>query len=116
MAQRVVVRLTEWTLSVASLKVFLQKCEDLGVGPRGKVHYAVDDNQVPCFYVELPERAADALLRAAAGPRATKAQQAVSGQLTARKEAVSSGQKVPGHVPAVARGGKVLKTRKKTGA
>lgn len=113
MGQRIVLRLTEWTMTAKALREFCDKMDELGIGPRTKIYYAVDGNGVPCFYAELPQSASAALTKAATPPRPTKAQQAVRGQLQARAEAVKAKQPLPGHVPAVARGGRVLKTRKK---
>lgn len=115
MTQRIVMRFNhDYETLFGALCFLVDQGRELGVGTRSKVQYAVDAEGVPCLYVELPERAAEALERAAAGPRATKAQQAVRGQLQARAEAVRSGEPVPGHVPPVAKRGRVLKTTKTT--
>lgn len=99
-------------MNLGSLKTFIENAENLGVGPRAKVQYAVNAEGVPVLYVVLPPRAADAVLRAAAGRKPTKAQEAVREQLQARREAVRAGEKVPGHMPPVAKGGRKLKVRK----
>lgn len=114
MTQRIVMRFNrDYETLFGALTFLVDQGKELGVGTRGKVQFAVDAEGVPCLTVELPERAAEALERSAAGPRATKAQEAVRGQLQARREAVRSGEPVPGHVPPVAKRGRMLKTGKK---
>lgn len=113
MGQRVVLRLTKYTMNSASLRKFLDTAEELGLGPRGLIEYALDSKGCPCLVAELPDRAAEALTRVRRPKTPTKAQEAVRGQLEARRDAVRSGTAVPGHVPPVAKGGRVLRTRKK---
>ena len=114
MGQRVVLRLTKYTMNPKSLREFLDTAESLGLGPRGTIYYARSANGDGCLVAELPERAAEALKRTRRPETPTKAQQAVRGQLQARQDAVKTGAPVPGHVPPVARRGRVLRTRKKT--
>lgn len=113
MGARVVLRLTQYTMNRKSLQTFLDQCEENGLGPHGKIVYAVDSEGKPCLVAELPERASDALEKRQTPKGPTKAQEAVREQLQGRREAVESGAPVPGHVPAVAKGGRVLKSRKK---
>lgn len=113
MSQRVVLRLTEYSMRLGSLRTFLETAEKSGAGPRAKVEYMVDAQGSPCLCVELPERASEALEKVSAPRKPTKAQVAVREQLQTRAEAVRTGQPVPGHVPAVAKNGKTLKVRKK---
>lgn len=116
MTQRVVMRFGhDYTSLFNALETLVEQSKSLGVGPRSKVQLAVDAQGTPCLYVELPERAAEALDRSAAGRKPTKAREAVTEQLAARKKAVRSGEPVPGHVPPVAKKGRVLKVRKKSG-
>jgi hypothetical protein len=112
-SQRVILRLTEFSMRLGSFRTFLETAEKYGAGPRAVITYMVDSSGHPCLCLELPEKAAEALEKAVRPLKPTRAQEAVSGQLQARKEAVRTGQPVPGHVPAVAKGGKVLKVRKK---
>jgi hypothetical protein len=107
--QQVVARLTDFSMNLGTLKAFVETAEKLGAGVRAKVRYAVDAKGTPCLVLELPERAAEALEKASAPPKPTRVQEAVTGQLEARKRAVRSGVPVPGHVPPVARRGKLLK-------
>lgn len=114
MTQRIVMRFSrDYETLWGALEFMVDQGRAVGLGTRSKVQFAVDANGVPCLFVELPERAAEALARSAAGPKTTKAQEAVSGQLRARKEAVQTGEPVPGHVPPVVKHGRVLKTGKK---
>lgn len=113
MGQRVVLRLNKHTMNPASLRKFLDTLEELGVGPRGEIYYARGANGDGLLVAELPERAAEALDRASRPQAPTKAREAVRGQLQARQEAVKAGGPVPGHVPPVAKGGRVLRTRRK---
>lgn len=114
MTQRIVMRFgKDYETLFGALEFLVDQGRALGVGTRSKVQFAVDAEGIPCLTVELPERAAEALERSAVGPKATKAQEAVRGQLQARREAVRSGDPVPGHVPPVAKRGRMLKTRKK---
>lgn len=113
MGQRAVLRMNRYTMNPVSLRKFLDTIEELGLGPRGKIELRRDDKGEWCLVAELPERAAEALERASRPETPTKAQQAVRGQLRERREAVKAGGPVPGHVPPVAKGGRVLKTRRK---
>lgn len=106
-------RLSKWTQNVETMEQFLHQVRELGAGPRAVVNYAVDAQGIPCLYVELPEKAAEALERRQRPKPPTKAQKAVRDQLESRQKAVRSGQPVPGHVAPVARDGKVLRIRKK---
>lgn len=112
MGDRVVLRLNQFSMNVKSLREFLDTCTGLGLGPHGRIVYAQDREGRPCLVAELPERAAEALEKSRRGKAPTRAQQAVADQLEGRREAVQSGLPVAGHVPAVARGGKILKTGK----
>lgn len=115
MGQRVVMRLTDYSFTTRDLKVFLERAEELGVHSRTRLVYSQDSSGNAYICAEVPERAVESLRRKSAPPRRTKAQQAVSDQLSARKAAVQSGAPVPGHVPAV-KGAKRtvnLKTRRK---
>jgi hypothetical protein len=113
MGARVVIRLNKYSMTVGSFEEFLKNCKENGLGPRGKIEYRVDPEGNVCLVAELPERAVESLTRSRTPKEPTKARKAVRGQLQARQEAVRSGRPVPGHVPAVVKGGKVLKTRKK---
>jgi len=113
MGQRVVLRLNKYTMTAASMRGFLDTAEKLGFPPRGLIVYMQNAAGEPCLVAELPDRAAEALERAKRPREPTKARRAVTEQLQARAEAVKSGSTVPGHVPPVAKGGRVLKTRKK---
>lgn len=113
MGQRVVLRLIKYTMNPASLRKFLDTLDELGVGPRGDIELCRDANGEWRLVAEIPERAAEALKRASRPETPTKARQAVTGQLKARQEAVKAGAPVPGHVPPVAKNGRLLKTRRK---
>jgi hypothetical protein len=106
-------RLTKWSQDLGNVEKFLAHAKELGAGPRAKLMYAVDADGHPCFYVELPEKAAEALDRKQRPRTPSKAKQAVEKQLTARKEAVKVGNPVSGYVPPVARNGKVILRVKK---
>ena len=100
-------------MTAKALREFLDQCEAHGLGPRGKIVYAADSEGHPCLVAELPERSAETLERQRRPKTPTKAQEAVRGQLETRRAAVRGGGTVPGHVPPVAKNGRVLKTRKK---
>lgn len=106
-------RLSQWAQNIDTVEQFIAQAKELGAGPRAKMHYAMDANGQPCFYVELPEKAAEALEKRQQPKQPTKAQQAVRDQLEARKRAVRSGEPVPGHMAPVAKDGKVIRIRKK---
>ena len=108
MSKRVVMRLTDWSQDVGNVRKFLDQVEALGAGPRSKIHYAVDAGNHPCFYVVLPEKAAEALERKQKPKPPTKAQLAVEAARKAREEAVKSGAPVPGHVKPVVKNGKLV--------
>lgn len=113
MSQRVVMHLTKWTQNVQTFQEFLTAAVELGAGPRAKVVFAHDSDGHPCFYVDLPDGASDALEKRRKPKEPTKAQKAVKSQLEDRKRAVQDGKEVPGHVRPVVRGGKVLKVKVK---
>lgn len=106
-------RLTDFSENIGTVQAFLDQARNHGAGPRAKITYAVDSNGIPCFYIELPESAVAALARKERPPVRTKAQQAVRDQVEARLAAVKAESPVPGHVPPVARRGKVLKAKVK---
>lgn len=114
MSYRAVLRLTEHTETIERMEAFLAQARELGAGPRTKVAYMADPSGRPVLVIELPEKAAEAFEKAATPKRATKAQQAVRGQLEARDKAVRAKQPVPGHVKPVAKQGKVIVRRKKS--
>lgn len=113
MSRRVVMRLSKWSQDIETVEKFLAQAKELGAGPKARLNYAVDANGVPCFYVELPEKAAEALEKRQRPRQPTKAQQAVREQLEARQKAVKAGKPVSGHVPPVAKNGKVIRLKKK---
>lgn len=113
MGARIVLRLNKYTMNRKSLREFLDKAEELGLRQNDPITYALDHEGKPCLVAELPERAVEGLERKTRLKTPTMAQQAVRDQLQARRAAVETGEAVTGHVPAVARNGKVLKTRKK---
>lgn len=113
MGARVVLRLNKYTMNRQSFQEFLKKLEELDVPMRAPITYMLDHEGRPCLVAELPEKAAERVERRARVKEPTKAQQAVREQLQGRRAAVRSGQPLPGHVPAVAKNGRVLKTRKR---
>lgn len=113
MGARIVLRLNKYTMNRKSLQEFLDKAEELGLRQNDEIVYALDHEGRPCLVAELPERAVEGLERKARLREPTKAQQAVREQLQSRRAAVKTGSAVPGHVPPVAKNGRVLKTRKK---
>lgn len=113
MGVRIVLRLNEYTMNEQSFQEFLDKARELGLRRRDPIVYALDHEGRACLVAELAERPVEALVRKVRPKQPTKAQAAVSDQLQGRHAAVQSGQPVPGHVPPVAKRGKVLKTRKK---
>lgn len=113
MGDRVVLRLSEYSMTLKSFQEFLDTCGVLGLGPRGKIVYSEDSEGHPCLVANLPEKAAEALEKERRLKTPTKVQTAVRDQLQGRREAVKAGNPLPGHLPAVAKGGKVLKTGKK---
>lgn len=116
MSKRVVMRLTNWSQDIGNVEKFLAQAKELGAGPRAKLNYAVDANGCPCFYIVLPEKAAEALAKRQQPKAPSKAQAAVQKQLEDRRTAIKSGKEVPGYVKPVARDGKIIvriKKRKK---
>lgn len=113
MGARVVLRLNRYTMNRKSLREFLDKTEELGTRQLDEIVYALDHEGNPCLVAELPERAVEGLERKTRPAPPTKAQAAVADQLQGRRKAVADGQPLPGHVPPVAKNGRVLKTRKK---
>lgn len=113
MSQRVVMHLTQWSQNIQTVQEFLNYALEAGAGPRSKVVYAVDADGRPCFYVDLPAGAAEAMKRRTRTKEPTKAQKAVREQLEARQAAVEAGERVSGHVPPVAKGGKVLRVKRR---
>lgn len=109
MSKRVVLRLTKWSQDIENVEKFLSHARELGADQKSKLEYAVDANGQPCFYIVLPEKAAEALDRKLRPKAPSKAQAAVKSQLEAHRDAVKSGKKVPGHVSPVVRDGKVVK-------
>lgn len=113
MSRRVVMRLSKWSQDIETVEKFFAQAKELGAGPRARMNYAVAADGTPCFYIELPEKAAEALEKRQRPKQPTKAQQAVKEQLEARQNAVRAGKPVPGHVAPVAQNGKVIRLRKK---
>lgn len=113
MGVRVVLRLNKYTMNRQSFQEFLNKTEELGLRQRDPITYMQDHEGNPCLVAEIPERAAEAVVRRVRPKTPTKAQAAVREQLQGRREAVRDGKPLPGHVPAVVKNGRVLKTRKK---
>lgn len=113
MGARVVLRLNKYTMTRQSFQEFMNKLEELDVPMRAPIVYALDHEGRPCLVAELPEKAAERVERRVRVKEPTKAQKAVREQLQGRREAVKAGQPLSGHVPAVAKNGRVLKTKKR---
>lgn len=111
MSRRAVMRLNQWTQDIKTVRELLDQAEANGAGPRSKLVYAVDSDGHPCFYIDLPDRATEALEKRKRPKPKTKAQQAVTEQLEARKRAVEAGEKVPGHVAPVAKNGRPIRVK-----
>jgi hypothetical protein len=101
MSRRVVLRLTKWSADISGFEAFIETAKDAGAGPHAKIQYATDAEGHPCAYIELPEKAVEALERRERPKTLTKTQQAVKDQLEDRKRAVAAGDAVTGHVPPV---------------
>jgi hypothetical protein len=107
-SKRVVLRLTKWSQDVANVRKFLDEAESLGAEPNAKLHYAVDANGQPCFYIVLPEKAAEAIDRKRTPKAPSKAQAAVQKQIQQHRAKVKSGEKVA-HVTPIVRNGEIRK-------
>lgn len=117
MPYRAVLRLTQYTQTVGYIEQFLAQVRELGVSGSTRITYMLtEDTQEPVLVVELPEKAATAFETSVKPKPPTKAQQAVTDQLAARKQAVKAKQPVPGHVDPVAKNGKVIVRRKRKSA
>lgn len=101
MPQRIAMRLKEHRAQAASLREFVAQMDKFELGPRTKVCYGIGDDGIPVLFVEIPEKAAAGLKPKPGTRRPTKAQQAVTDQIQARKDAVAAKEDVPGHVAPV---------------
>jgi SLT domain-containing protein len=96
-----------------SVKDALERAEQLGAGPRSKVHYTVNEGGEPVMTIDLPEKLSEARVPRPKEVVRTKAQQAVADRRATRQAAVEAGEAVPGHEPPIVKGGKVLRKRKR---
>jgi hypothetical protein len=94
-------RLKGHRAQAASLREFVVQMDKYELGPRAAVCYGIGDDGIPVLFVEIPEKLPAGLAKKPGTRRPTKAQQAVTEQLEARKAAVRAREPVPGHVPPV---------------
>jgi hypothetical protein len=102
-SRRAVLRLTDFSSTIADGLAFLQYMQELGCGPRTRFQYQVDEHGKPCLVVELPEKAAVVIERKERSPVRTKTQQAVRDRVEARQAAVAAGEPVSGHEKPITR-------------